>query len=55
MKVMVGKMLELVGMVIVLVGFLYGVWFSLIKFELGALAVGSAVFCAGWLLERSRS
>lgn len=52
MKVMVGKMLELIGMVIVLVGFLYGVQFSLIKFELGALGIGAAVFYGGWMLEK---
>ena len=47
-----GKILELIGMVIVLAGFLYGINYSLIKFELGALAIGSIVFCAGWLLEK---
>jgi hypothetical protein len=52
MKVMVGKTMELVGMVIVLVGFLYGIQFSLIKFELGALGIGASVFYAGWLLEK---
>lgn len=44
--------MELVGMVIVLVGFLYGIQFSLIKFELGALGIGASVFYAGWLLEK---
>jgi hypothetical protein len=47
-----GKMLELIGMVIVAAGFLYGVGMSLIKFELMALAIGSCVFLAGWLLEK---
>lgn len=42
-------------MVIVLVGFLYGVEFSLIKFELTALVVGSAVFYAGWMIEKKSS
>jgi len=46
------KMLELVGLVVVLVGFLYGVQFSLIKFELSALGIGGAIFCVGWLLEK---
>lgn len=50
-----GKMLEMIGMVIVLVGFLYGVEFSLIKFELTALVVGSAVFYAGWMIEKKSS
>ena len=47
-----GKMLELIGMVIVLAGLLYGMNYSLISFELSALAIGGAVFCAGWLLEK---
>jgi hypothetical protein len=52
MQIWVGKMLELVGMVVVLTGFLYGVKFNLIRFELGALAVGGAIFFVGWLLEK---
>jgi len=47
-----GKMLELIGMVIVAAGLLYGMGMSLIKFELTAFAIGSCVFLAGWLLEK---
>jgi hypothetical protein len=47
-----GKFLELIGMVVVLSGFLFGVQFSLIKFELGALFAGGAIFYCGWLMER---
>jgi hypothetical protein len=47
-----GKFLELVGMVVVLSGLLFGLQFSLIKFELGALLAGSTIFYFGWLLER---
>ena len=52
MKVYAGKLLELIGMIIVLVGFLYGIQFSLIRFELSALAIGGAVFVVGWLIEK---
>jgi hypothetical protein len=52
MNVWIGKLLELIGMVVVLSGFLYGIKFSLIRFELGALVIGSAIFYGGWLLER---
>jgi len=52
MKIWVGKMLEMIGMVVVLSGFIYGFKYNLIKFELGALAVGSAIFIGGWLLEK---
>ncbi len=45
-------MLELIGMVIVAAGFLYGIGMSLVKFELTALMIGSMVFIAGWLLEK---
>lgn len=46
------KLLELVGMVVVLCGLLYGVKFSLMSFELGALFIGSAIFYGGYLLEK---
>ena len=45
-------MLELIGMVVVAAGFLYGIQYSLVRFELGALAVGSALFYIGWLIEK---
>jgi hypothetical protein len=47
-----GKMLELIGMVIVAAGFLYGVQHSLVRFELATLAVGGLIFYIGWLVER---
>ena len=47
-----GKFLELIGMVVVLSGLLFGMQFSLIKFELGALFVGSAIFYCGWMMEK---
>ena len=47
-----GKMLEMIGMVIVAAGLLYGISYSLIRFELGALAIGSIIFYAGWLIEK---
>jgi hypothetical protein len=47
-----GKMLELIGMVVVAAGFLYGIQYSLVRFELGALAIGCAIFYIGWLIEK---
>ena len=52
MRVWLGKLLELAGMMIVLAGFLYGLKYNLVRFELGALAVGSVIFIGGWLLEK---
>ena len=52
MKFWAAKLLQLIGMVVVLTGFLYGIKFSLVRFELGALAIGSAIFYGGWLLEK---
>lgn len=49
---LLGKFLELAGMVVVLSGLLFGLQFSLIKFELGALFAGSAIFYCGWMLEK---
>lgn len=51
-KLWLAKLIELIGMMIVGSGFIYGIHFDLIKFELGALAVGSAVFYFGWLMEK---
>jgi len=45
-------MLELIGMVVVAAGFLYGVQYSLVRFELGALGIGGAIFYIGWLIEK---
>jgi len=52
MKTWLGKLLELIGMVVVLSGLLFGMKYSLIKFELSALFIGSAVFTVGWILEK---
>ena len=45
-------MLELIGMVVVAAGFLYGLEYSLVRFELGALAIGGLIFYIGWLIEQ---
>jgi len=52
---MIAELIELIGMVIVLCGFIYGIQYSLVKFELSALVIGGAIFCAGWLIERKTS
>jgi hypothetical protein len=46
------KLLELIGMVVVAAGFLYGIQYSLVHFELGALVVGSGIFLIGWFMEK---
>jgi hypothetical protein len=52
MKAFAGKILELVGLMVVLSGFLFGFHYNLVRFELGALAAGCAIFYFGWLLEK---
>jgi hypothetical protein len=52
MRVWLGKLLELVGMMVVLAGFLYGLKFNVVRFELAALAIGSLIFVGGWYLEK---
>jgi hypothetical protein len=47
-----GKFLELVGLILVASGFLFGVQYSLIKFELAALAIGCLIFYIGYLIEK---
>jgi hypothetical protein len=52
MQAFAGKILELVGLVVVLSGFLFGFQYNLVRFELGALAAGGFIFYVGWLLEK---
>ena len=52
MKIWVAKLLELIGLVIVPCGLLYGIQYNLMRFELGAFGVGGVIFLMGWLLER---
>ena len=52
MKFYTAKLLQLIGLIVVLTGFLYGWKYNLIRFELGALAIGSLLFYGGWLMER---
>jgi hypothetical protein len=47
-----GKFLQLVGLIVVASGFLFGIQYSLIKFELAALGIGSLIFYIGWILEK---
>lgn len=47
-----GKFLELISLIVVASGFLFGVQYSLIKFELAALAIGCLIFYIGYLLEK---
>jgi hypothetical protein len=46
------KLFELIGMVVVAAGFLYGIQYSLIRFELGALVIGGGIFLIGWWMEK---
>lgn len=52
MKLWSAKMLQLIGLLVVLSGLLIGIQQSLIRFELSAFAVGCAIFYAGRLLEK---
>jgi hypothetical protein len=52
MKGWSAKMLQLVGLLIVLSGLLIGIQQSLIRFELTAFVLGTAIFYAGRFLEK---
>lgn len=52
MKLWSAKMLQLIGLLVVLSGLLIGIQQSLIRFELTAFVVGCAIFYAGRLLEK---
>jgi hypothetical protein len=52
MKLWGAKMMQLVGLLVVLSGLLIGIQQSLIKFELTAFVIGCAIFYAGRFLEK---
>ena len=53
MRFFLGKFLELIGMVVILVGLVGGIQYDfLFKYELYCFAGGCVLFIVGWLLEK---
>jgi hypothetical protein len=54
MSVLVGRFLQLVGMVILPVGLIIGLTRDAIQLEVRLLFIGGAFFLVGWLMARKR-
>ena len=54
MSVLIGRLLQLSGMIILPIGLLYGFAYGEIRTEVKLLAVGGFLFVLGWILSRER-
>jgi hypothetical protein len=52
MNVLVGRLLQLIGMILLPYGLLVGLFRDNIQLEVRLLFIGGAFFLAGWLLAR---
>ncbi len=55
MKALAGRLLQLTAMILLPVGLLYGLGLDDIATEVRLLALGGALFVAGWWLAREKS
>jgi hypothetical protein len=54
MKVLVGRLFQLIGMILLPIGLMYGLMKNQIDIEVRLLFIGGAFFVAGWLMARQR-
>ena len=54
MSVLIGRLLQLAGMIILPIGLMYGLGSGDIRTEVKLLAVGGFLFVLGWILARER-
>ena len=54
MSTLVGRLLQLVGMIVLPIGLMYGLARDDIKTEVRLLAIGGFLFVLGWILARER-
>jgi hypothetical protein len=55
MSVSVGRLLQIIGMIILPIGLLYGLVRGEIRTEVQLLALGGFLYVLGWILARERS
>jgi hypothetical protein len=55
MNVLIGRLLQLAGLIILPIGLSYGLVHGEIRTEVKLLAVGGFLFVLGWILGRERS
>jgi hypothetical protein len=54
MTAIVGRLLQIAGLIILPIGFSYGMFHDNVQMEVRLLFVGGVVFVVGWLLSRKR-
>ena len=54
MSATIGRLLQIAGMVVLPIGFSYGMFHDDVQMEVRLLFVGGALFVVGWLLARKR-
>jgi high-affinity nickel permease len=52
MSVLVGRLLQVAGMIILPVALLYGLGYDAVRTEVKLLAIGGALFVIGWLMAK---
>ena len=55
MSALIGRLLQLSGMIILPIGLMYGFGRGEIRTEVKLLALGGFLFVLGWILSRERS
>lgn len=55
MSALLGRWLQVVGMIVLPIGLMYGLMRGDIKTEVRLLAIGGFVFVLGWILSRERA
>ena len=54
MTVLIGRLLQLTGMIILPIGLMTGLFKGNVALEVRLLAIGATLFVLGWLLARKR-
>jgi len=55
MNLLFGRFFMLIGLVILPIGLMYGLWRDDLRMEEKLLVIGGAFFLVGWLMARQRS
>jgi len=54
MTATIGRLLQIAGLIVLPIGFSYGMFQDNVQLEVRLLFVGGALFVVGWLLSRRR-
>ena len=55
MNATIGRLLQLIGMIVLPIGLMYGLARNEIRTEVRLLAIGGFLFVLGWILSREKS